>query len=424
MLLVDKNKLEFLKSITIDVIEESRVMPGASLPITGGNTTGITLIRPGGRNCYPSFWIRDYAMSLESGLIPVEEARSLLLLTAKCQNGSKPIRTEFGAVIPPFAVPDHINPDGKPVFFPGTYSSGKDQGGEIWGFRPPFDDQFYFIEMAYDFVKRSGDKKILKNEIDGTSLIRRLCLAFEVPPYDMVTGIIHTEIQHRGVNFGFYDSIKHTGNLLFASLLKYKAALELEYLNGLFDDEKDRGFYTDIAYRIKNNLTGVFSSSTGWLYAATGIGRQSDIWGTLFALYIGVLEGDFHMKALAAVKIAYQEGRLSYKGNVRHVPVGEEYSEKTAWECTATPFNTYQNGAFWGAPVGWLLYVLHGLDVELFSELFNDYTDELIEGDFRKGGAFGSPWECFHYIDDYKQNPVYLASVTLPYAALKRLGFY
>ncbi len=33
-----------------------------------------------------------------------------------------------GAVVPAYAVPDHINFDGRATFYPGTYDSGSKQG--------------------------------------------------------------------------------------------------------------------------------------------------------------------------------------------------------------------------------------------------------------------------------------------------------
>jgi len=61
---------QFLEKLTMDVLESSRIYPGKEVAAGfGPNNTGGVLIRPGGRDCYPAFWIRDYAMSLESGLI-------------------------------------------------------------------------------------------------------------------------------------------------------------------------------------------------------------------------------------------------------------------------------------------------------------------------------------------------------------------
>ena len=41
--------------------------------------------------------------------------------------------------------------------------------------------------------------------------------------------------------------------------------------------------------------------------------------------------------------------------------------------------------------------------------------------DFRKGADFNGPWECFGPESEASNNPLFLASVTLPYGILKDL---
>jgi hypothetical protein len=136
--------LEFLHDLTRDVVEESRVPPGKRVADSPTNTCGFTLIMPGGKGGYPAFWVRDFSMSLESGFITPREMLDHLRLMAKCQNGPEARRLQHGLVAPPFAVPDHINFDGGAVFYPGTYSSGDDQGTGRYGILPPVDNQYEF----------------------------------------------------------------------------------------------------------------------------------------------------------------------------------------------------------------------------------------------------------------------------------------
>src|SRR5665647_3742271 len=130
--LMSENDLEFLKELTKDVMESSRIVPGQKISDEfGPNNTGGTLIRPGGRTCYPAFWIRDYALSLESGFVTSEEQKHMLQLAASTQC-------------------DHIRiDDSKPIYFPGTYDF-VGQGNRNWGMTPPYCDQFFFIQMAWD----------------------------------------------------------------------------------------------------------------------------------------------------------------------------------------------------------------------------------------------------------------------------------
>lgn len=160
-LILSDNNLNFLREITRDVVDSSRIYPGQMIAgHYGPNNTGGVLIRPGGRDCYPSFWIRDYAMSLESGFISTEEQKHMLLLTASTQC-DQPWITKGGSMIPYGAIADHIRiNDGLPVYFPGTLGY-EDQGNKTFGMFPPYDDQFFFIHMAYYYVKTTSDFEIL-----------------------------------------------------------------------------------------------------------------------------------------------------------------------------------------------------------------------------------------------------------------------
>ncbi len=85
------------------------------------------------------------------------------------------------------------------------------------------------------------------------------------------------------------------------------------------------------------------------------------------------------------------------------------------------PLNRYQNGAYWHTPTGWVAYAIAQVDRKLAAQLLREYVDALRAGDFRRGLEFGAPWECMHPDGDYRQNPVYMTSVTAPLAAIQRL---
>jgi hypothetical protein len=215
--------MAFLEQMTADVIAESRVAEGAKVGEIGPNITGYTVIRPGGRGAYPAFWIRDYAMSLDSGLITSDEQRHALLLTARHQQDTD-WALPSGSFVPAGSIPDHISFGGKPIFYPGTLEDLEGQGGPRWGKLPCLDDHYYFIHMAYAYVKQTNDRAILQESIRNRSLLDRLRWAYGIPPYRSDNGLVHVDDENRGVTFGFVDTIVHTGDLLFCSVLKYQAA--------------------------------------------------------------------------------------------------------------------------------------------------------------------------------------------------------
>src|SRR5205823_11532128 len=116
--------------------------------------------------------------------------RHALNVIAHAQNGPTERRLKSGAIVPPYAIPDHVNFDGGAVFFPGTMSAGDDQGGEPFGVRPPVCDHYFFIEIAHQLWRRSG-----KLDVD----LEHLQHAFDVPEVDARTGAIVTRAATRAV---------------------------------------------------------------------------------------------------------------------------------------------------------------------------------------------------------------------------------
>ncbi len=415
--LLTKSDLDFLQQLTRDVMDSSRIYPGQSISKDfGSNNTGGILIRPGGRNCYPAFWIRDYAMSLESGFVTSDEQRHLLLLTASRQCDQTMI-TKAGSMIPPGAIADHIRiDDSQPIFFPGTYDYAN-QGGKTWGMLPPYCDQFYFIEMAYAYVKRCSSAEFLKYEINGIRLIDRLEMAYKVPPTRQDSVLVSTTDDFRGIDFGFRDVIDMTGDLCFPSLLKFRASREMAELFEMMHRHDKAETYRKVVNRLKKEIPERFSDQRGMLRASTGKSGQADVWSTALAVYLGVLEGDQLKKTGQFLADAYKKGILSNHGNIRHILLSDDFSSSTAWEISLAKKNDYQNGAYWGTPTGWICYAIAKVDIPAAKQLAKEYIDDLRAGDYRKGPEFGAPWECYNA--GGPQNGVYLATVACPYIIFK-----
>lgn len=420
-----KADLEFLHDLTRDVVEASRVKPGSN---GGGNwhltnAVGFTLITPG-KDTYTSYWIRDFSMSVDSGFVTGEELRNHLLLTCKAQNGPTNRKLANGLHLPPWAIPDHINYDGNAAFYPGTYASGENQGTGAFGRVPPIDDHYEFIHIAYAYWKRTHDVQFLKTPINGVGVFDRLEKAFASPTTDARTGLVETTESDRAVGFGFCDAETHTGKLLFPSLLRYRAAGELAELARVAGHRKLAPGYRKIQKTICANLVPTFADPPaigGWLRASTGISRQADVWGTLYALRLGVLGRADANAARKTIADAVRRGTITFEGGVRQVPTDLDFSETTAWERSLSAVNTYQNGGYWHTASGWLIESLWNHDRKLALQVFSEMIAHLRAQDFRKGPGHGAPWEVFGPNGKARQNPVYLASVALPYGILKRL---
>ncbi len=416
--IINIDDFKFLEGLTKNVLESSRIYPGQNISHSfGPNNTGGILIRPGGRDCYPSFWIRDYAMSLDCGFITNDEQKHMLQLTASTQCDQTWI-TNAGGMIPLGAIADHIRiDDRKPIFYPGTYDCNS-QGEKTWGMTPPYCDQYFFIHMAYYYTKSTASSKFLHTEINGVKLIDRLEMAYRVPPTRQDDVLVYTTDDFRGVDFGFRDAIYITGNLCFPSLLKYRASMELAELFDMISCKGKADSYRTIAKRLKIEIYKVFSDNRGMLLASTGKSEQADVWSTALAVYFNILEGENMTRTCQFLRDAYKSGTLANKGNIRHVLTCDDFNKSTVWEKSVVEKNTYQNGAYWGTPTGWVCYAIAKVDLDAAKQLAKEYIDDLRAGDYRKGLEFGAPWECYNA--GSTQNAVYLTTVTCPYIVFKQ----
>jgi hypothetical protein len=425
--------MEFLKGIAAATVQAAHVPPGAIKTGGGVNTTGIPLITPGGS--YPAFWVRDYALSLDCGLIGPDEMLPQLKLIAHGQNGPRERKFLSGATIPPFAIADHILMNGRPVHVP----IGQFQPAYPWGPLPPADDHFYFIHIAWAYWRDTRDAAFLSEPVDGLTILDRLIKAFHATVTDPQTGAVVAEPRRRMVGFGFQDTIYLLGAMCFATLLRFRAAGQLAELCRAAGSEQEKEF-EKIAATIAANIIPVFADPEkigGWLRAATKRCRQPDVWATLFALHLDVLPAEAEKRARETVAEAVAaELVIEYQGAVRHVPTTHDFSETSAWEDSRlAKKGVYQNGAYWHTPTGWLIEALDPVDPALAQGVFDRFIAHLREYDFRQKGIAirqgltrpsphkpGAPWECFGINLDHAQNPVYMTSVTLPLAVLQKMG--
>src|SRR5256885_2232418 len=109
-----KEDLEFLRGLAVDAISASTVAPGSNgggrWPLT--NACGFALVTPG-KDTYTAFWIRDFSMAADSGLLSPSTLLEHLLLICQVQNGPADRKLTHGLHLPPWSVPDHINYDGR-----------------------------------------------------------------------------------------------------------------------------------------------------------------------------------------------------------------------------------------------------------------------------------------------------------------------
>lgn len=392
-----------LKAIAVKTINDCTFVKDASYFQVEAK---MPVLLPSGDEKYRSLWVRDAAMMAESKLVPSEELKRYIeIFAVHGQNGGETRYLENGLTVPPYAIADHVNYDGKPVFFPGTYASGNNQGSGLYGFFPPFCDNYYFIMMVEYYINQSGDRAILDTGYNGISLSKRMEYAFQGYNIDNDSGLCVSDSDVYTVDWGFVDTIKKSGQLLMSSLLRYNAALTLvRLINHRYQTEADK---------IKSSILDAFwDNRTGWFYSATGIGHQYDVWATAYAVYSGVTDDTRVLKALYD---AYKDRTAVVDGYVRHILNDHDFSASSAWESTVTPYGEYQNGAYWATPTGWYAYALYKYNGTI------DILDDFLKHTERYADK-GSPFEWIDETTEKVSGLNYGTSGVLPYIGAKRIA--
>ncbi len=414
-----KTALEYLHKRATEVVD------GASIPVGGQipghkNVTGYILHMPGGNAGYPSFWVRDAAMMLGADLIEPSEILGWIRLIASVQADRHGVNLKHGLYVPPYSIPDHITLAGKPCWYPGAYD-GEDQGNGSFGFLPPADDAFFYIQMVREYV-RTTSPDVLKNVSLQTAWGQVDMLSSATKAYDSVaveekTGLVVCDANPgKGrVDWGFCDTVHKAGLCLMPSLLRWQAARDLSHLCRAGKRGKEAGRFEKDAARIAASILPTFligvTSDEALLISATEVGRKDDLWASAYAVWLGILPPKAERQvATHLLSVCLHSGAMK-EGQVMAVPPTGEFGGY--WEKCLARQGTYQNGAYWGTPSGWFIVALDRVDRVHGDAMLAEFT-----GHLERNRSKGAPWECFNPALNHYQNPLYCATVALPYVAL------
>ena len=301
---------------------------------------GTIIWVPDGEQHYNAFWVRDFCTMIEGApdAFDLDEARRgyLWLLARQREDG---------------AMPDRVEPDGAATYIPGPRD--RPIAAEPVTDGPPF-----MVKICHELVQRSGEVALFQ---ETAGALER---GMEWVPRNPETGLVHIPLGESRCPYGFTDTVRKKGDLLFSSLLYWEAAAMLERM-WVRAGELDRArHWQAVAERVRAGLETLWDESRGYYLAASLRCRQADVWGTAYAVYLGVPEPARQERI--ARQLASDFPRWAYAGQVRHLLAPE------VWEdCLAAP-ETYQNGGYWSTPTGWLYRALLQADPALARQLITD----------------------------------------------------
>lgn len=292
---------------------------------------------------YEAFWLRDYAYMLEGvpEAFTEQELRDCLDIFLAAQQ-------------PDGTCVDCVTFDGRPILKPGLGTMGEN---------PVADGSQFMVDVVYWTWKRLGDRELLEK------VLPRLEKALQAVPLQAETGLvwIAPEKAWDRCPYGFTDTVVKKGAELFSSLLLYQSYQQMAEMASASGRTEKAAEYRAKATTLAENIRKVFwDDATGLFVAATHRCRQPDIWGSAFAVFLGVANESQARRIGEYFRDHYPE--LVQGGKIRHLPGG------TFWEECKAPPGTYQNGGFWGVPTGWFVVALQPVAPELAESTIRDFV--------------------------------------------------
>lgn len=328
---------------------------------------------------YEAFWLRDYEYTLEGSI----ESYSSEELADACRLFVQSLRADGAGV-------DCIKFDGTPIYRPGFGSMGR---------HPVADGSQFTVGVAWQTWRKTADRQLLRDVIEP------LVKTMNAVPCNADTALVHIRPgrERDRCPYGFTDTIRKQGDVLFCSLLYVQAGRQLADLLDALDRGDDAEQWRARSRRVAESCRRVFwDPQVGLFRAATACCREHDIWGSAFAVYLGV--ADAGQSRAVATYFERHYAQIVQNGQVRHLPGG------VYWERADCARDTYQNGAYWATPTGWFVYALDLIDPELADRTVVDLVN-----DFKRGGA------CEWIFGTRRQLPGYLASASLPLAGIRAM---
>jgi hypothetical protein len=327
---------------------------------------------------YEAFWLRDYVYTLEGSI----EAYSDKELIDACRLFVRSLRSDGAGV-------DCVGFDGTPVYMPGYGTMGKN---------PVADGSQFTVAVVWHTYQRTKDARLLQECIEP------LIKAMNAVPRNPDNGLVHIKAgeERDRCPYGFTDTAHKQGDVLFCSLLYVEASRRLSDLLNCGGRATDAESWSREATRVADSIRQVFwDSRVGLFRAATIRCREHDIWGSAFAVYLGVAD-DEQAEAIAAY-FKRNYAQIVQGGQIRHLPGGAYWENGCARD-------TYQNGGYWATPTGWFVYALDLADPALADRTVVDMVK-----DFQAGGA------CEWVFEGERRLPNYLASASLPLAGIRAM---
>lgn len=339
---------------------------------------GVTPIyAPDGAGHYTALWTRDFCYMVEGcpeAIADLDLANAVAALLAGVRDDG--------------TAPDRVQADGLAVYSAGGVH---DPVG-----LPPTDNGAFLVKLV-----GLSQQRLWHRPVDAPLLAKLDLVLASVPRRSDGLLSIDPAGPPRSP-YGFTDCIKKTGGLLFSSLLFWSACGVMAELYAGVDGQAATRWRLE-SERVAAALDCLWDDSEGVFLAATDDCRQPDVWGSAFAVHLGVCPPERAERV--GLWLSRHLEQVAWHGLFRHV------REPSGWQATLRGGGAlrYQNGGYWPVPAAWVHTALRPVAPDRARSLLV----ELIEH-FQAHGV--NEWEL---PDGTVGARDYVASATLPLLACR-----
>ena len=264
-----------------------------------------------------------------------------------------------------------ISPAGRCIY-PGTYSSGEDQGAPPLWPAAAGGRSFLLHPHRLRAVARYGRREVPRRDDRRPQSARpaRTGVSFAGRRIRKPARSCPRK-ERRAVGFGFQDSVYLLGAMSFATLLRYRAARQLaESVQGRRKGRGGRGVYGERPRRsppISRRCSPIRRSATDGCWRRPR-SASSRTFGQRFSPCIWEFCPPRRRRG-PAIPWRRPSERRGTRSNTRARfvtcrPIATS-ARISAGKRAAAAVNTYQSGAFWHTPTGWLIEALQAVDPTL-----------------------------------------------------------
>jgi len=359
-------KVQWMREATLGQLEGCKVK-GAG---------GTWIHTPDGVGNYKALWTRDFCYMVEHAgdLMDPNEIKASIyyLLDGQREDG---------------CIPDRVNVAGEPVYSPGP--PGKPMADNA------LDNGPFMAMLVCSYVDQYQDNELfkevelkLRRGLDHTAVNEN--------------GLVYNNPENPQCVYGFTDIVKKTGNLLFSSLLYYRANLEMYQLCTKYKCGNS-AIYKERYKNVRQSICKLWDEDNGMFWAADIDCKQIDIWGSAYAVEVGITNDE--QTSRIALYLVEHYAEIVLNGQIRHLARSEG-----GWNNLFKPCEegTYQNGAYWATPLAWVIPVYASIKPNLAKEML-----ETVIKDFQENGIN----ECIN--NGYVKVPNYVVSATNVYRLIR-----